>query len=286
VLEPGPGRGAVVSSPVADQPVPGDTVLDVRAVTKRYPTRGRGSADGTTALRNVSLAVAAGESLGIVGESGSGKSTLARLLLALDVPTAGSIAYRGDQISGRREKDLRDFRRRVQIVFQDPLSSLDPRMRVRDLLAEPLRALRIEVDEGERVRELLESVELPAAAAARYAHQFSGGQRQRIAIARALGPRPEVLVADEPVSALDVSVRAQILNLLSGLVRDFDLTLVFVSHDMAVVRHLCRRVAVLYRGELVETGETQSIYRNPAHAYTRELLAAVPRIRTRPARGV
>jgi peptide/nickel transport system ATP-binding protein len=253
-------------------------VLEVRDLTRIY---GRG-AGATTALRHLDLAIVAGESVGIVGESGSGKSTLARLLLALEAPTSGHVLFRGEEISGRRERDLRAFRRSVQIVFQDPLSSLDPRMRVHDLIAEPLRALGIEGDERARVRELLESVELPAAAARRYAHQFSGGQRQRIAIARALGPSPEVLVADEPVSALDVSVRAQILNLLSGLVRDFDLTLVFISHDMALVRHLCRRVAVLYRGDLVETGATEDLFRHPTQDYTRELLAAVPRIRARP----
>jgi peptide/nickel transport system ATP-binding protein len=153
-------------------------------------------------------------------------------------------------------------------------------MKVHDILAEPLRSLGVAVDERERVRELLESVELPASAANRYAYQFSGGQRQRIAIARALGPGPKVLVADEAVSALDVSVRAQILNLLSSLVRDFDLTLVFISHDMAVVRHLCAAVAVLYRGAIVETGLTTDIFADPREPYTRELLAATPRIRT------
>ena len=251
-------------------------VLEARGVSKSYRSRHR----SVQALDGVSLAVPAGATLGVVGESGSGKSTLARLLLALDQPTEGTVLYRGAQVSGRRERDLVEFRRRVQIVFQDPMSSLDPRMRVYDLLAEPLRALAVPGDQGERVAELLASVELPADAARRYPHQFSGGQRQRIAIARALGPSPEVLVADEPVSALDVSVRAQILNLLASLVRDFNLTLVFISHDMAVVRHLCRSVAVLYRGHLVETGPTHQIYRSPQHEYTRELLAAVPRVRT------
>jgi ABC-type glutathione transport system ATPase component len=259
-------------------------VFEAVGVTKSYRARGR-TKESVTALRDLSLTVGASETLGIVGESGSGKSTLARLLLALEPPTSGTIRYRGEVISGRKERDLREFRRRVQIVFQDPMSSLDPRMKVHDLLAEPLRALHIEVDEGERVRELLASVELPVGAADRYAHQFSGGQRQRIAIARALGPSPEVLVADEPVSALDVSVRAQILNLLAGLVDHFDLTLILISHDMAVVRHLCRRVAVLYRGDLVETGETEALYRHPRADYTRELLAAAPRIRPRRAGG-
>jgi peptide/nickel transport system ATP-binding protein len=252
-------------------------VLEARQLSKVYRARGRAS----RALDRVNLVVEAGATVGIVGESGSGKSTLARLLLALDQPTEGTVMHRGVQVSGRREKDLVEFRRRVQIVFQDPMSSLDPRMRIYDILAEPLRALRVPGDHRERVAELLGSVELPADAAKRYPHQFSGGQRQRIAIARALGPSPEVLVADEPVSALDVSVRAQILNLLGSLVRDYKLTLVFISHDMAVVRHLCRSVAVLYRGRLVEAGPTERIYQLPAHEYTKELLAAVPRVRAR-----
>jgi peptide/nickel transport system ATP-binding protein len=252
--------------------------LEVRGVSKSYPRRRGGAAP---ALKDVSLTIPTGDTLGIVGESGSGKSTLARLLLALEAPTAGSILYRGQPVSGAKERDLKEFRRHVQIVFQDPLSSLDPRMTIHDILAEPLRALHVAVDEGERVRELLASVELPADTANRYPHQFSGGQRQRIAIARALGPSPDVLVADEPVSALDVSVRSQILNLLAGLVRNYDLTLVFISHDMAVVRHLCRSVAVLYRGELVETGPAERLYSNPEHDYTRELIAAAPRIRAR-----
>jgi len=276
-------------------------IFEVRHVSKEFRSRGvalgrrlrsKGPASELAqspatvrALSDVSLAVQAGETLGIVGESGSGKSTLARLLLALDTPTSGEILFDGNVVSGRRERELRDFRRRVQIVFQDPLSSLDPRMKVHDLLAEPLRALNIDVDERERVRELLAQVELPASAAGRYAHQFSGGQRQRIAIARALGPSPDVLVADEPVSALDVSVRSQILNLLGGLITDFNLTLVFISHDMAVVRHLCRHIAVLYRGDLVETGETELLFANPSAQYTRDLLAAAPRIRARSAPG-
>jgi len=252
--------------------------FDVREVSKIYQPRGR-RGPSVTALNNITFSVDVGDSLAIVGESGSGKSTLSRLLLALESPTSGTVSYRDEVISARNERELRDFRRRVQIVFQDPMSSLDPRMKVHDLLAEPLRALKIDVDEGERVRELLASVEMPPSAANRYAHQFSGGQRQRIAIARALGPSPEVLIADEPVSALDVSVRAQILNLLTGLVRDFNLTLVFISHDMAVVRHLCNSIVVLYRGDLVETGRTEELFESPREDYTKELLAAAPQIR-------
>jgi len=249
--------------------------LEAREVSKLYRSRRR----QVRALERVSVAVPAGATVGVVGESGSGKSTLARLLLALDQPTEGAVFYRGTQVSGRKEKDLVAFRRRAQIVFQDPMSSLDPRMRVYDIVAEPLRALGVPGDERERVAELLASVELPADAGRRYPHQFSGGQRQRIAIARALGPSPEVLVADEPVSALDVSVRAQIMNLLAQLVRDFNLTLVLISHDMAVVRHLCRSVVVLYRGHVVESGPAERIYGSPEHPYTRELLVAVPRLR-------
>lgn len=253
-------------------------LLEVRDLTKVYPSH-RQSGLSTTAVRNANLSVYTGDTLAIVGESGSGKSTLARLLMVLEAPTSGTVSYRGEVVSGLKERQLREYRRRVQMVFQDPMSSLDPRMKVHDILAEPLRALGIDVDEGARVRELLTSVELPASAANHYAYQFSGGQRQRIAIARALSTSPEMLVADEPVSALDVSVRAQILNLLSGLVRDFGLTLVFISHDMAVVRHLCRRVVVLYRGDLVESGDTEEVFQRPQRQYTKELVAAVPRIR-------
>jgi ABC-type glutathione transport system ATPase component len=249
---------------------PGTPVLEARGVSRRYGP--------VTALDDVTVTIAKGASVGIVGESGSGKSTLSRLLLALEAPTAGEVRYQGQPVSGRRERELRAFRRGVQIVFQDPLSSLDPRMRVHDILAEPLRAL----DAGQektRVPELLDAVGLPASAARLYPHEFSGGQRQRIAIARALGPGPSVLVADEPVSALDVSVRAQILNLLRQLIADFSLTLVLISHDMAVVRHLCDEIVVLYRGRVVEHGGTDQVFGAPAHDYTRTLLAAVPALR-------
>ncbi|MGW3342023.1 ATP-binding cassette domain-containing protein [Nonomuraea rubra] len=226
------------------------------------------------ALREVSLTVHRGERYGIVGESGSGKSTLLRLLCALDQPTGGTIRFDGQEITGRPERRLRFLRENLQIVFQDPMSSLDPRMRVRDLVAEPLVALGLPV--GDRVAELLDAVGLSATAADRYPHQFSGGQRQRVAIARALAPRPKVLVADEPVSALDVSVRGQILNLLADLVDELGLTLVFVSHDLSVVRHVCETVAVMSQGEIVETGPVDDVWAAPAHPYTQALLAAVP----------
>ena len=245
-------------------------ILEARQVSKRYGP--------VQALQEVSLGVTQGEALGIVGESGSGKSTLARLLLALEQPTGGEIRYHGEVVSGRRERELGELRRNVQVVFQDPLASLDPRMRIRTAISEPLRALDIPGDHRARVRELLEAVGLPADAGDRYPHEFSGGQRQRIAIARALAPHPTVLIADEAVSALDVSVRAQVLNLLNELIAELGLTLVFISHDMSVIRFMCSRVAVLYRGRLVEEGPTDDVYGSPQDDYTRELLLAVPHL--------
>ncbi|MEU4509699.1 ATP-binding cassette domain-containing protein [Nonomuraea wenchangensis] len=262
-------------TPRADHP--GEPLIEARGLSRVY-RRPRTSllrpGPAVHALRDVSLTVAKGERYGIVGESGSGKSTLLRLLCALDRPTAGTIAFDGRPVTGRPERDLRFLRENLQIVFQDPMSSLDPRMRVRDLVAEPLVALGLPV--GGRVAELLDAVGLPAGAADRYPHQFSGGQRQRIAIARALAPRPKALVADEPVSALDVSVRGQILNLLADLVDELGLTLVFVSHDLSVVRHVCETVAVMHHGEIVESGPVDDVWAAPAHPYTRALLEAVP----------
>ena len=245
-------------------------VFEVREASRSYrlPRTQLFKAPRTVdAVRGVSFDLAAGESFGVVGESGSGKTTLVRLLLGLERPDSGSVRYLG-----------KSLRRDVQVVFQDPVSSLDPRMRVRDLVAEPLRVMGVPGDPAARVRELLEAVGLPAASAGRFPHEFSGGQRQRIAIARALAPRPTVLLADEPVSALDVSVRAQILNLLEDLRSGYDLTLVLVSHDLSVVRHMCDRVAVMYLGELVELGPTEEIFEGPRHAYTKALLEAIPRL--------
>src|SRR5581483_11822810 len=209
-----------------------------------------------------------GEPLGVVGESGSGKTTLMRLLLGLERPDQGTVSYLG-----------KDLRREVQVVFQDPASALDPRMRVAEIITEPLRVLRLPGDRQARLFELLDAVGLPRDAAGRYPHEFSGGQRQRIAIARALAPHPRVLIGDEPVSALDVSVRAQILNLLEDLRAGFDLTLVLVSHDLSVVRHMCERVLVMSRGEVVEQGPSREIFRSPKHPYTRLLLDSIPTLR-------
>lgn len=255
--------------------------ISVRDLTRDY-RRSRTSllhaASPVHALRGVSFDIQPGERFGIVGESGCGKSTLLRILAGLDQPTGGSVLIDGTDISRLPERKLRFLRARLQLVFQDPMSSLDPRMRVRDIIAEPLVAQGIGGRHA-RVAELLAAVGLQPDAADRFPHQFSGGQRQRISIARALAPRPGILVADEPVSALDVSVRAQVLNLIMDLVEDLSLTLVFVSHDLSVVRHVCDRVAVMHEGQIVETGPTVDVYENPQHPYTRKLVSAVPNLR-------
>ncbi len=230
------------------------------------------------ALAGVSLTVGVGDTLGIVGESGSGKSTLARILLGLDRATRGTVTFGGRPVAPGRPHELRWFRRDVQIVFQDPLSSLDPRMRVADIVAEPLVGLDVSGAHEHRIADVLGSVGIDPDTRHRYPHEFSGGQQQRIAIARALAPHPKVLVADEPVSSLDVSVRAQILDLLRDLVEQFRLSLVLVSHDLGVIHSLCERVLVLHDGRVVEEGATEEVFAEPADPYTRRLLAAVPRL--------
>jgi ABC-type glutathione transport system ATPase component len=230
----------------------------------------------THALRPTSLVVEPGDALGVIGESGSGKSTLVRLLTALDTPTAGDVLFDGKVVSGRSDTSLTWLRREVGVVFQDPYASLDPRMTVGRIVAEPLTALGIEGDRRARVREMLGLLGLPPEFGERYPHELSGGQRQRVAIARALVHRPRLLVGDEPLSALDVTVRASILELIGTLKRDLGFTLVLVSHDIGVVARLCDRVVVMTEGEIVEQGATRSVLDAPQHPYTRRLLSSVP----------
>ena len=231
------------------------------------------------ALNGVSLTIDAGRSLGVVGESGSGKSTLARLAMALETPTAGRVIFEGTDLNALPAEALRRARAHFQMVFQDPYGSLDPRQKVARIVAEPLAAQggADAATQRRRVGETLEAVGLRAADLDKYPHEFSGGQRQRIAIARALVTRPRLIVADEPVSALDVSVQAQVLNLLLDLQREFGITYLLISHDLAVVDHVCAEVAVIYLGRIVEQGTPQLLFRAAAHPYTRALLAAVPR---------
>jgi ABC-type glutathione transport system ATPase component len=272
-----PDDGPMIFNSVEDAPV-----IRVRDLSRIYH-RGRTSLFGPRreirGLDSVSFDIAPGERFGIVGESGSGKSTLLRLLCALDAPTAGSIEVVGHQLAGAGERRLRTLREQVQIVFQDPHSSLDPRMRVGDVIAEPLQG-GSHHHRRSKVTDLLAAVGLPDEAADRYPHQFSGGQRQRIAIARALITEPRILLADEAVSALDVSVRAQVLNLLADLVDSYHLTLVFVSHDLNVIRHLCTTVAVMQSGRIVECGPTEQVYSTPEHPYTARLIGALPTLQS------
>ena len=258
-------------------------LLQIRNLTKVFPLGESvfGGAKGEVrAVDDVSLHIESGETLGLVGESGSGKSTLGRLILRLIEPTSGSIEFEGHDLLAATPSDLRRLRRDMQIIFQDPFGSLDPRMRVEDVIAEPLiiHESMSAPARSQRVGELLRVVGLDESAARRFPHEFSGGQRQRIGIARALALHPKFIVADEPVSALDVSVGAQIVNLMAQLQRDFGLTYLFISHSMPVVRYLATRIAVMYHGKLVEIGTTQQITMQPQHPYTRSLLEATPEV--------
>jgi peptide/nickel transport system ATP-binding protein len=255
----------------------GTPLLEVQNLTKHFKVRGGflGSKAYVQAVDGVSLSLRAGETLGLVGESGCGKTTTGRMLVGLIEPTAGSIRFEGRDITRRRSrKDRQD----IQIIFQDPYSSLNPRHTVGKIVAMPMVVNGIVPPGGvrRRVQELLELVGLNPEHYNRFPHEFSGGQRQRIGVARALALRPKVIVADEPVSALDVSIQAQVINLLRDLQREMDLAFVFIAHDLSIVRHFCERVGVMYLGKLVEVGNREQIYGAPAHPYTRALLSAVP----------
>ena len=255
-------------------------ILSVRDLVKHFPVRGRtlrGRGRVVQAVNGVSFDLAPGETLGLVGESGCGKSTTVRLVLQLIEPTSGSVVFRGEELVGRSRRALRPVRRDLQVVFQDPDGSLDPRCTVSQIIGEPLVVHGRWRDGGpERVAELLRLVGLDPAHGARFPHEFSGGQRQRIGIARALALEPKVVVLDEPVSALDVSIQADVVNLLSDLQERLGLAYLFVAHDLAVVRHVAHRVAVMYLGRIVEIGPREAVYEAPAHPYTQALLSAAP----------
>ena len=231
---------------------------------------------GKTVLHDIDLKLESGSNLGIVGESGSGKTTMLKLLLGLQRATFGDVSFRGEKLDIKDRSFMRGFRRSVQAVFQDPYSSLDPRQRVFNIIAEPLRSLKIETDITQAVNDALAAVDLPADAATRYPHEFSGGQRQRIAIARAIVASPDLIIADEVVSALDLTTRARIIELMQALSKRT--TFVVVSHDIALVALLCERLIVLEKGKIVEQGDTQDILANPQHVYTQKLLTSLPRM--------
>jgi oligopeptide transport system ATP-binding protein len=260
----------------------GAPLLEVNDLVKHFPIQGgvlfNRAVGAVRAVDGVSFSIAPGQTLGLVGESGCGKSTLARTVLQLLRPTSGSVRFEGQEIAGKGRSELRPLRRQMQMIFQDPYASLNPRKRIEQIVGDPMRLHGIA--EGKEVRkrseELLERVGLAPEHISRFPHEFSGGQRQRIGIARALALRPKLIIADEPVSALDVSIQAQIINLLEDLQEEFNLTYIFVAHDLGVVRHVADRVAVMYLGKIVELGPAAEVYSSPVHPYTEALLSAVP----------
>src|SRR6476660_7171021 len=275
-----------ITSGTGDSVSRGDPLLEVTDLVKHFPIKSGVVIDHEVArvraVDGVTLSLREGETLGLVGESGCGKSTLCRAILQLTQPTSGSVRFLGEELVGRSRRDLRPLRRQMQMIFQDPFASLNPRKRVGQIVGDPmeLHGLAKGADRKRRVQELLDRVGLSPEHYNRYPHEFSGGQRQRIGVARALALSPKLIVCDEPVSALDVSIQAQILNLLRSLQRDFNLTYVFISHDLSVIRQIADRIAVMYLGRVVEIGESESIYEHPRHPYTAALLSAVPRAST------
>ena len=260
---------------------PDDPIISVRNLSKHYPLRSwwGGKASVFRAVENVSFDIRPGETLGLVGESGSGKSTIGRAVTMLNPPTEGSVAFEGTDLATLSAKAMRAKRARIQTVFQDPYAALNPRMSVGDYVAEAFKLHRPDMGRAERrdaVAGLFERVGLEPRFAGRFPHQFSGGQRQRVCIARAIALKPSFIVADEPIAALDVSIQAQVVNLLQDLQAELGLSYLFISHDLRMVRYLCHRVAVLWRGRIVELAESDALYDDPRHPYTRRLLGAVP----------
>lgn len=253
-----------------------ETLLEARNVVKYFPVED--SDDVVKAVDGVSFDIRSGETLGLVGESGCGKSTVGRCLLRLHEPTSGEVIFQGTEILGLSNNEMRSLRREMQIIFQDPYASLNPRLSILGIISEPLKIHGIgnKTEQRERVGELLSKVGLDPKYMDRYAHEFSGGQRQRIGIARALALNPRLIICDEPVSALDVSVQAQVVNLLQDLQEEFGLTYLFISHGLAVVEHISDRVAVMYLGKIVEIADAEELYSNPKHPYTKALLSAIP----------
>jgi len=260
-------------------------LLEVKDLTMHFPIRSRGLIPRTVghvpAVDGVSFSIQAGEALGLVGESGSGKSTTGRLITRLHQPTSGEILFEGVDIAQWSARQLKPLRRDIQMIFQDPYTSLNPRHTVGEIISAPLEIHNLVPKEGRlrRVQELLEIVGLNPEHYNRYPHEFSGGQRQRIGIARALTMQPRLLVADEPVSALDVSIQAQIINLMKDLQKEFNIAFLFIAHDLAIVRHFCPQIAVMYKGKIVENAPREELYTNPQHPYTQSLLSAVPDMR-------
>ena len=258
-----------------------EILIEVKNLKTHFPVKRKSLKEEkkvVKAVDNISLVIYKGETLGVVGESGSGKSTLGRTILKLTEPTSGEIYYRNTPITKLKGSELQKYRNEMQMVFQDPFSSLNPRMRVGDILQEPMK-LQLSMSKEERQKQvltLLEKVGMRADAADKFPHEFSGGQRQRIGIARALAINPAFIIGDEPVSALDVSVQSQVLNLMMDLQEEFDLTYLFISHDLSVVKHISDRVAVMYLGNVVEIGEKENIFATPKHPYTKALLQAIP----------